>query len=99
MRPLVGAIAAGNAAVLKPSEVSESVAKLFGELVPKYLDRECYTVVQGAVKETQELLKIRFDYIFYTGNPIVGKIVMKAASEFLTPVTLEVRSRLFFHCY
>lgn len=88
--PLYGAIAAGNCVVLKPSEVSWSTAQLLEQLIPKYLDNECVKVINGGVEETTDLLKERFDYIFYTGNTVVGKIVMKAASQYLTPVTLEL---------
>ncbi|KAM4795079.1 aldehyde dehydrogenase family 3 member A2 isoform 2-T2 [Rhinophrynus dorsalis] len=90
LQPLVGAIAAGNAAVLKPSEVSEHTAKVIEKLIPRYLDKELYPVVNGGVAETTELLAQRFDHIFYTGNTSVGKIIMSAASKFLTPVTLEL---------
>uniref|UniRef100_A0A8C7JY60 Aldehyde dehydrogenase n=1 Tax=Oncorhynchus kisutch TaxID=8019 RepID=A0A8C7JY60_ONCKI len=81
LQPLVGAIAAGNAAVVKPSELSEYSASLLKELYP---------VVCGGVSETQELLRQRFDHIFYTGNSTVGKLVMEAAARHLTPVTLEL---------
>src|SRR5690606_7931114 len=84
------AISAGNAAVLKPSELTVNSSKLVAELVPKYLDNDYYVVVEGGVAETTELLKVQFDHIFYTGNGTVGKIVMKAAAEYLTPVTLEL---------
>ncbi|MBN3319902.1 AL3A2 dehydrogenase, partial [Atractosteus spatula] len=90
LQPLVGAIAAGNAAIIKPSELSEHSASLLEELLPQYLDREMYPVVTGGVPETQELLRQRFDHIFYTGNSTVGKLVMEAASRHLTPVTLEL---------
>ncbi|XP_046892398.1 aldehyde dehydrogenase family 3 member A2-like [Hypomesus transpacificus] len=90
LQPLVGAIAAGNAAVIKPSEVSSHSAKVMEELLPIYLDKELYPVVTGGVSETQELLKQRFDHIFYTGNSTVGKLVMQAAAHHLTPVTLEL---------
>ncbi|XP_050177749.1 aldehyde dehydrogenase family 3 member A2-like isoform X1 [Myiozetetes cayanensis] len=90
MQPLIGAIAAGNAVVVKPSEVSENTAKLVAELLPQYLDRELYPVVTGGVPETTELLTQRFDHILYTGNTAVGKIVMAAAAKHLTPVTLEL---------
>ncbi|XP_067101911.1 aldehyde dehydrogenase family 3 member A2-like [Osmerus mordax] len=90
LQPLVGAIAAGNAAVIKPSEVSSHSAKVMEELLPIYLDKELYPVVTGGVSETQELLKQRFDHIFYTGNSTVGKLVMQAAACHLTPVTLEL---------
>lgn len=90
LSPLVGAVAAGNAAVLKPSEVTAHTSQLLGELVPRYLDPEAIQIVEGAVEETQALLQERFDHIFYTGNGRVGRIVMKAAAEHLTPVTLEL---------
>lgn len=88
--PLAGAIAAGNCVVLKPSEVAVRSSQLIAELLPKYLDQECYHVIQGGVPETTELLKERFDYIFYTGSTQVGKIVRAAANEHLTPTTLEL---------
>lgn len=88
--PVLGAIAAGNCVVLKPSELAASTAKILEELIPKYLDNDCVKVVNGGIPETTALLKERFDYIFYTGNTVVGKIIMKAAAEYLTPVTLEL---------
>ncbi|KAH3806522.1 aldehyde dehydrogenase family 3 member B1-like isoform X2 [Dreissena polymorpha] len=88
--PMVGAIAAGNCVVLKPSEISLNTAALLEELVPKYLDQEAVQVVNGGIQETTALLKEKWDYIFYTGNSMVGKIVMKAAAEHLTPITLEL---------
>ncbi|XP_053638298.1 aldehyde dehydrogenase, dimeric NADP-preferring isoform X3 [Cherax quadricarinatus] len=88
--PLSGAIAAGNCAIIKPSEVSSATAETIAELIPKYLDNECFQVVCGGVSETTELLKQRFDYIFYTGSPQVGKIVRDAANKYLTPTTLEL---------
>ncbi|XP_031728312.1 aldehyde dehydrogenase family 3 member A2a isoform X2 [Anarrhichthys ocellatus] len=90
LQPLVGAIAAGNAAVIKPSEVSSHSAKVMEELLPQYLDKDLYPVVTGGVSETQELLKQRFDHVFYTGSSTVGKLVMEAAARHLTPVTLEL---------
>ena len=88
--PLVPALAAGNTAVLKPSEVTPSVSALVEELVPKYFDASAVAVVTGAVDETTALLEQRFDHIFYTGNAKVGRVVMRAAAEHLTPVTLEL---------
>ncbi|NWW92990.1 AL3A2 dehydrogenase, partial [Rhynochetos jubatus] len=90
MQPLIGAIAAGNAVVVKPSEISENTARLVADLLPQYLDRELYPVVTGGVPETTALLTQRFDHILYTGNSTVGKIVMAAAAKHLTPVTLEL---------
>ncbi|CAK9808930.1 Aldehyde dehydrogenase family 3 member A2 [Anthophora quadrimaculata] len=88
--PLIGALAAGNCVILKPSEISPATSKLFSQIIPKYLDQECVQVVLGGVPETTELLKQRFDYIFYTGSTTVGKIVRNAANKYLTPVTLEL---------
>ncbi|KAL1494387.1 hypothetical protein ABEB36_009993 [Hypothenemus hampei] len=88
--PVHGAIAAGNCVVIKPSEISPATAKLIAKLVPKYLDGDCYKVFNGGIPETTELLKERFDYIFYTGNTNVGKIIHQAANKYLTPVTLEL---------
>ncbi|XP_061538106.1 aldehyde dehydrogenase family 3 member A2-like isoform X2 [Phycodurus eques] len=88
--PLVGAIAAGNGAVVKPSEMSGYSSLLLETLLPLYLDKDLYPVVMGGVPETQELLKQKFDHIFYTGSSLVGKLVMGAAARHLTPVTLEL---------
>ncbi|XP_062479469.1 aldehyde dehydrogenase family 3 member A2 isoform X3 [Pezoporus occidentalis] len=90
IHPLIGAIAAGNAVVVKPSEISENTSQLLADLLPQYLDQELYPVVTGGVSETTELLTQRFDHILYTGNSTVGKIVMAAAAKYLTPVTLEL---------
>ncbi|MCB9631060.1 MAG: aldehyde dehydrogenase family protein [Sandaracinus sp.] len=89
MAPLVSAIAAGNCAVLKPSEVSPATSALFAKWIPRYLDG-CVKVVEGGVPETTRLLEQRFDHIFYTGNGKVARIVMAAAAKNLTPVTLEL---------
>ncbi|GAA0854362.1 aldehyde dehydrogenase family protein [Aliiglaciecola litoralis] len=88
--PLIAAIAAGNCAVLKPSELAPATSSLIAKMVPEYLDSNAIAVVEGAVDETTELLKQPFDHIFYTGGETVGKIVMRAAAEHLTPVTLEL---------
>jgi len=90
LAPLAAAVAAGNCAVLKPSELSPHTSALLAELVPKYLDPDAFIVIEGAVEETTELLKQKFDHILYTGGEAVGKIVMRAAAEHLTPVTLEL---------
>ena len=87
--PLAGALASGNCAIVKPSELSPNTSKLMEKLFPKYFDSNYVTVVNGGVQETTDLLKQRFDHIFYTGNTNVGKIVMKAAADYMTPVTLE----------
>ncbi|KAM4846374.1 aldehyde dehydrogenase family 3 member B1 [Thomomys bottae] len=88
--PLVGAIAAGNCVVLKPSEISKSMEKVLAEALPRYLDQSCFAVVPGGPSETAQLLEQSFDYIFFTGSPHVGKIVMAAAAKHLTPITLEL---------
>ncbi|XP_049826732.1 aldehyde dehydrogenase, dimeric NADP-preferring isoform X2 [Aethina tumida] len=90
LNPLIGALAAGNCVILKPSELSPHTAELLSRLLPKYLDPEVVQVTLGGIPETNELLKERFDYIFFTGSTAVGKIVYKAAAEHLTPVTLEL---------
>lgn len=88
--PLVAAIAAGNCAVIKPSEISSATDSLVAELIPKYLSQDCYTVVSGGAEDTQSLLKNRFDHIFYTGSQNVARIILQAAAVHLTPVTLEL---------
>ncbi len=90
LAPLVGAIAAGNAVVLKPSEVSPNVAAALARLIPRYLDNDAVAVVEGGVAETTDLLREQFDHVFYTGNSTVARVVMTAAARHLTPVTLEL---------
>ncbi|XP_061208276.1 aldehyde dehydrogenase family 3 member B1-like [Neopsephotus bourkii] len=88
--PLIGAIAAGNCAVLKPSEMTKNVEKLMVEALPGYLDTDCFAVVTAGPQETTRLLENKFDYIFFTGSPPMGRAVMAAAAQHLTPVTLEL---------
>ncbi len=88
--PLVGAIAAGNTAVIKPSELVPNSAAILDSAIKEYLDPDAFAVIQGGIPETTELLAQRFDLIFFTGSPQVGKIVMRAAAENLTPVVLEL---------
>jgi aldehyde dehydrogenase (NAD+) len=90
LSPLMGALAAGNCAVVKPSEVAPATSAALAALVPKYLDRDAVVVVEGGVPETTALLEQRFDLVFYTGNGSVGRIVMQAAAKHLTPVVLEL---------
>src|SRR6478609_1113269 len=90
LAPLVGAIAAGNTAAIKPSEVSAETSHALARLLPQYLDADAYAVVEGGVPETTALLDERWDHIFYTGNGTVGRVVMTAAAKHLTPVTLEL---------
>lgn len=88
--PLIGALAAGNAVVVKPSEVAPATSALLAKHLPRYLDADAVRVIEGGVPETTELLAQRFDHIFYTGNGAVGQVVMTAAARHLTPVTLEL---------
>ncbi|XP_077249773.1 aldehyde dehydrogenase family 3 member H1-like [Tasmannia lanceolata] len=88
--PVIGAIAAGNAVVLKPSEVAPATSSLLERFIAEYLDSSAIRVVEGAVPETTVLLEQRWDKIFYTGNGKVGRIVMAAAAKHLTPVVLEL---------
>ncbi|KAI8991720.1 Aldehyde/histidinol dehydrogenase, partial [Mycotypha africana] len=88
--PMVGAIAAGNCVVLKPSEVATHSSEFIAKVIPQYLDKRAYSVVQGGVEETTALLNEQFDHIFYTGNGHVGRIIMAAAAKHLTSVTLEL---------
>ncbi len=88
--PVIAAIAAGNTVVLKPSELPTHTAAAMAKIVKENFDPAFFTVVEGGVEETQELLKQKFDKIFFTGSTKVGKIVYKAAAENLTPVTLEL---------
>ena len=90
LTPLVGALAAGNAVVVKPSEVAPAASAVLARLLGRHLDPEAVHVVEGAVPETTALLAERFDHIFYTGNSAVGRIVLEAAAKHLTPVTLEL---------
>jgi len=88
--PLIASIAAGNCTVLKPSEISKHMETVISEMISRYFNEEYISVVCGGPEVSQELLKQRFDYIFFTGGENVGKIVMKAAAENVTPVTLEL---------
>lgn len=90
LAPLVGALAAGNCAVVKPSELAPTTSAVLARWIPDYTDRDAVAVVQGGVDETTALLAQRWDHVFYTGNGHVGRIVMRAAAEHLTPVTLEL---------
>ncbi|KAK0570151.1 hypothetical protein OC861_000293 [Tilletia horrida] len=88
--PVVGAIAAGNTVVLKPSELAAHTAQLLADLWPKYLDPETSRVINGAVPETTALLDQRWEHIFYTGSGLVGRIIAEKAAKSLSPVTLEL---------
>lgn len=91
--PVIGAIAAGNAVVLKPSENSPHVAAVVERAVTSALDPSCYRIVQGAIPETTALLDQKWDKICYTGSTAVGTIIAKKAAETLTPYTLELGGR------
>ncbi|KAF2223972.1 Aldehyde/histidinol dehydrogenase [Elsinoe ampelina] len=88
--PLIGAIAAGCTAVLKPSESSPYAAAVLQHVVEKSLDPDSYQVINGSIPESTALLELKWDKIFYTGGASVGKIIAKKAAETLTPVTLEL---------
>jgi aldehyde dehydrogenase (NAD+) len=90
LAPVVGALAAGNAVVAKPSELAPATSAALARLLPAHLDTDAVAVVEGGIPETTALLAERFDHIFYTGNGAVGRIVLRAAAEHLTPVTLEL---------
>lgn len=88
--PMVSAIAAGNTCIVKPSELPENTMQLLAELVNSNFPSNYIYVAEGGIPETTELLKLRFDKIFFTGSPKVGKIVYEAAAKNLVPVTLEL---------
>ncbi|MFB9762474.1 aldehyde dehydrogenase [Ectobacillus funiculus] len=88
--PLVGAIAAGNTAVMKPSELTPNVSKVLARIMDELFHSDYIAVVEGGVNMSTELLKQPFDYIFFTGSVAVGKVVMEAAAKQLIPVTLEL---------
>ncbi|KAF8853370.1 putative aldehyde dehydrogenase [Acephala macrosclerotiorum] len=88
--PMIGVIACGNVGILKPSEHAPNTATLLAELFPKYLDPCCFRVINGGIDVAQALLRYPYGHILYTGSTNVGKLVMKAAAEHLTPVTLEL---------
>ncbi len=88
--PLVGAIAAGNCSVLKPSEYAPHTAAIISEIVASHFDNRYAAVIEGDAQTGAALLGQRFDYIFFTGSETVGKMVMSAAAKYLTPVTLEL---------
>lgn len=88
--PLVGALAAGNTVLLKPSELTPATSKMLAEFCAKTFPPHLVRVVEGGVPQTETLLKHEFDHIFFTGSTAVGKIIMRAAAEHLTPVTLEL---------
>lgn len=90
LSPMIAAIAAGNTCILKPSEIAENTMKMMAKLINENFPPEYVHVIEGGVEETTEILKLKFDKIFFTGSTKVGKIVYEAAAKNLTPVTLEL---------
>ena len=90
LTPLVGAIAAGNTAILKPSESTPATSAIIKKVIAESFDPEIVTVIEGGRKENEILLTKPFDFFFFTGSPNVGKIIMKAAADHLAPVVLEL---------
>ncbi|WP_220273434.1 aldehyde dehydrogenase [Pontibacter diazotrophicus] len=88
--PLLGAMAAGNCIILKPSEIAANTSAVIAKMIRETFDEEYVAAVEGGVETTQHLLAQRFDHIFFTGSTRVGQIIMKSAAEHLTPVTLEL---------
>ncbi|KKF00742.1 aldehyde dehydrogenase family protein [Mycolicibacterium obuense] len=88
--PAVGAIAAGNTVVLKPSEIAPASSALMAELVPRYLDNDAIAVIEGDGVVSQELIEQGFDYLLFTGGTEIGRKVYESAAAHLTPVTLEL---------
>ncbi|QOW10036.1 aldehyde dehydrogenase [Kaistella flava (ex Peng et al. 2021)] len=90
LSPMVAALAAGNTCILKPSEVAENSMKAMAKIINENFPKEYLYVAEGGVEEITEILKLKFDKIFFTGSPKVGQIVYEAAAKHLTPVTLEL---------
>ncbi len=90
LSPLVGAIAAGNCAVVKPSELAPAISALLADLLPRYVDPEAVVVVEGDGETSQALLAQGFDHVLFTGGTEIGRKILAAAAPTLTPVTLEL---------
>nr|QTZ19441.1 aldehyde dehydrogenase family 3 member F1 [Bixa orellana] len=90
LEPVIGAVSAGNAVVLKPSELAPACSKFLKETIPLYLDKQAIRVIDGGADVGEKLLNLKWDKIFFTGSPRVGRIVLTAAAKHLTPVTLEL---------
>jgi len=88
--PLIGAIAAGNKVILKPSEISTHTTKILQKIIKDNFNKKYIEIISGGPKETQKILNQKFDYIFFTGSENIGKIIMRKASKNLTPITLEL---------
>lgn len=90
LTPLIGAIVGGNTCIVKPSETTPETSAVLAKIISEAFDPEYIAVVQGGREENTHLLSLPFDFIFFTGSPTVGKVVMRAAAEHLTPVVLEL---------
>lgn len=90
MSPLIGAIAAGNCVVIKPSELAPNISKVISTIINNNFSKEFVCSIEGGIEVSNHLLAQKFDYIFFTGSKNVGKVVMEAAAKNLTPVTLEL---------
>lgn len=90
LTPLIGAIVGGNTCIVKPSETTPETSAVLAKIISEAFDPEYIVVVQGGREENTHLLSLPFDFIFFTGSPTVGKVVMRAAAEHLTPVVLEL---------
>ncbi|MBN2614465.1 MAG: aldehyde dehydrogenase [Bacteroidales bacterium] len=88
--PLIGALAAGNTVILKPSEISEHTAQVMEKMINTHFEKKLVHVVNGGVEVSQQLLQLKVNHIFFTGSSYVGKIVMQAAAKNMVPVTLEL---------
>ncbi|PRQ47478.1 putative aldehyde dehydrogenase (NAD(+)) [Rosa chinensis] len=88
--PVIGAIAAGNAVVLKPSDQAPACSSLIAKTIPQYMDPKAVRIIEGGPQICEKLLQHKWDKIFFTGSPQVGRVVMTAAAKHLTPVTLEL---------
>ncbi len=88
--PLIGAIAAGNCAVLKPSELAENTSNIIDKMITKYFNKDFIAVIEGGVDINKFLLEQKWDFVFFTGSIPVGKIVMSACANHLTPFILEL---------
>ena len=90
LSPVVAALAAGNTCILKPSEIAENTMKAMAKIINENFPKDYFYVAEGGIEETTEILKLKFDKIFFTGSPKVGQIIYEAAAKHLSPVTLEL---------
>lgn len=90
LAPLIGAVAAGNCAIVKPSELAPHTSEIIATVIEEAFSLEHVAAIEGGIETSQMLLHLKFDYIFFTGSERVGKVVMEAAAKQLTPVTLEL---------